>query len=92
MNPANDVSITVRYRLSPGVRARRENFGLLFYSSHDARLTFLKSGDLLSVSPDSDRDYCLTAECKDSETEAKTRRFIELLLKKGLIVEERARL
>lgn len=92
MNPASDVSSTARYRLSPGVRARRENFGLLFYSSRDARLTFLKSGELLSVSPDADRHYCLTADCKDGDTGAKTKRFIELLLKKGLIVEERVRL
>jgi putative mycofactocin binding protein MftB len=92
MNPASDATATARYRLSPGVRARRENFGLLFYSSRDARLTFLKSGDLLSVSPDPDLHYCLTADCKDGEAEAKTRRFIELLLKKGLIVEERVRL
>ena len=39
------------YCLSPGVRARKEGFGLLFYSSKDAKLTFVKSGGLLRIEP-----------------------------------------
>jgi putative mycofactocin binding protein MftB len=77
------------YRLSPGVRARRERFGLLFYNSRDTKLTFVKSGEFFDVAPDSECDFRLTV-CRDnSEGEGKIKRLLEALLKKGLIVETR---
>jgi len=81
-----------KYFLSPGVRARRERFGLLFYNNRDAKLTFLKSGDLLDVVSDTQSSYRLTIDNKDGKGEGKIGRLLELLLKRGLIVEERIRL
>jgi putative mycofactocin binding protein MftB len=78
-----------KYFLSPGVRARREKFGLLFYNNRDAKLTFLKSGDLLDVVSDTQSSYRLTTDSKDGKGEGKIKRLLELLLKRGLIVEER---
>ena len=78
-----------KYFLSPGVRARREKFGLLFYSNRDAKLTFLKSGDLLDVVSDTSSSYRLTTDGKDGRGKGKIERLLELLLKRGLIVEER---
>ena len=82
-----------KYFLSPGVRARRERFGLLFYNNRDAKLTFLKSGDLLDVVSDTQSSYRLTIDSKDGKGGGgKIERLLELLLKRGLIVEERTRL
>ena len=77
------------YYLSPGVRARREKFGLLFYNHRDAKLTFLKSGDLFDVVSDPQSSFRLAIDRKDSKGEGKIERMLELLLKRGLIVENR---
>jgi putative mycofactocin binding protein MftB len=76
-----------RYHLSPGVRVRRENFGLLFYNSRDTRLTFVKSGDLLDITFISSRDRGLTIHEYSREREAKAQCVLEILLKKGLVIE-----
>jgi putative mycofactocin binding protein MftB len=76
-----------RFVLSKGVRVRPEAFGLLFYNSADAKMTFVKCGDLLAVEkhPHVSR---LTLNCKKGEEQA-ARRALEVLLKKGLICEAR---
>jgi putative mycofactocin binding protein MftB len=38
------------YVVPSPVRVRKEAFGLLFYNTEDANLTFVKSGDLLQIS------------------------------------------
>ena len=74
------------YCLSPGVRARREAFGLLFYNSRDAKLTYLKSGDLFHVVPDLQGASGLAVCCSDSIGDAKLERLVDLMRKRGLIV------
>lgn len=79
------------YVLREGVRARREAFGLLFYNGADTRLTFVKSGNLLDVKRKSKGEFALRLSCDDQhEDQGKTRRLIETLLIRGLIVETRA--
>jgi putative mycofactocin binding protein MftB len=75
------------YHLSPGVRVRREAFGLLFYNSRDTKLTFVKSGDLLDIETLSPGSRGLTIHSDISEGEAKVMRLLETLRKKGLIIE-----
>ena len=75
------------YCLSPGIRAREERFGLLFYSSKDARLTFVKSGRLLRIEPGPKGMRVLTVSCSGAEGRAD--RVLAALSKKGLIVELR---
>jgi putative mycofactocin binding protein MftB len=76
-----------RFVLSEGVRARPEAFGLLFYNSADAKMTFVKSGDLLAVEKHTQFSR-LTLNCKNGREQA-ARRVLEVLLKKGLIREAR---
>lgn len=77
-----------RYRLSPGVRARKERFGLLFYNSGNARLTFVKSGESFDIVPDSECGFRLMV-CSDNEGREQIERTLEALLRRGLIVETR---
>ncbi len=81
--------IVEKYYLSPGVRARKEKFGLLFYNNRDAKLTFLKSGDLFEVVRDAQNSLRLSIDRKNGKGEGKIERLLELLLSRGLIVEER---
>jgi putative mycofactocin binding protein MftB len=74
--------------LPGGVRARREAFGLLFYNSSDAMLTFVRSGDLLDVEKAGGFSR-LRVTCANPR-EGALRRALALLLKKGLILETRA--
>ncbi|OPY67951.1 MAG: hypothetical protein A4E57_02002 [Syntrophorhabdaceae bacterium PtaU1.Bin034] len=73
--------------LSKGVRARQEAFGLLFYNSADTKMTFVKSGDLLSIEKHK-RFSRLKLNGKKGEEEA-LKRLLDVLLKKGLIFEAR---
>ena len=75
------------YHLSPGVRVRRETFGLLFYNSRDTRLTFIRSGDLLDIAFISRRSSGIAIRGYSRESTAKARRVLEILLTKGLIVD-----
>lgn len=77
-----------RYRLSPGVRARKERFGLLFYNSRNARLTFVKSGESFDIVPDSECGFRLMV-CRDNGEGERIKRTLEALLRRGLIVETR---
>jgi putative mycofactocin binding protein MftB len=74
------------YRLSRGVRARREEFGLLFYSSREGKLTFVKSGGLLEVGHDHDGRCGLIMNCT-GELREKAKDLCRALRKKGLIDE-----
>ncbi len=76
------------YALPPGVRVRREGFGLLFYNSRNAKLTFVRSGALLEVSRDSQKCWKLTASGEQEGTNGeKVDHLVETLRKKGLIDE-----
>jgi putative mycofactocin binding protein MftB len=75
-----------RYALPPGVRVRREGFGLLFYNSKDAKLTFVRSGVLLEVSVDPMKHYRLTATREAAERE-RAFNLLRALVRKGLIHE-----
>lgn len=77
------------YRLSTGVRARRENFGLLFYNSNDTNLTFIRSGELLHIEIAPENRYQLIANYRNSIEREKITRLIKVLLEKGLVVETR---
>jgi putative mycofactocin binding protein MftB len=75
------------YPLSPGVRAREEAFGLLFYNSRDAKLTFVKCGNLLKVERASDGSRGLIPFCKENEKGGRLEKCLASLSKKGLILE-----
>jgi putative mycofactocin binding protein MftB len=77
------------YRLSPGARARKESFGLLFYDSGDAKLTFVRSGGLLELDRDDAGHGLLKVSDGKCSEAAKVDRILATLLKKGLIVDER---
>lgn len=84
------MKIDVDYRLSPGVRARPEKFGLLLYNSKDTNLTFIKSGNLLTVEPNGLNNFIIKRHCKDSAGKEKVNQVLKKLVKKGLIVEIRS--
>ena len=75
----------VYYALAPGIRARREEFGLLFYNSRDTKLTFVKSGDIFEVSPDREGRVCLALA---TETD-RPAHLLHILKEKGLISDTR---
>ena len=77
------------YRLSSRARARKESFGLLFYDSGDARLTFVRSGELLKLDRDYAGDRLLKVSDENRDDAAKIERIVATLLRKGLIVDER---
>jgi putative mycofactocin binding protein MftB len=76
------------YHLSPGVRVRKEDFGLLFYNSRNTNLTFVKSGDWLEIACGPPEDDRLTVHAASSAEEARVERLIEALKRKGLVVEK----
>jgi putative mycofactocin binding protein MftB len=78
-------------RPAPGVRVRREGFGLLFYDTGSTNLTFVKSGDLLEIASDSE-GLLLTTRDQDGAGNTKARRILERLIKKGLICDTPIRL
>jgi len=78
-----------RYELPPGVRARREKFGLLFYNSKDAKLTFVRSEELLGLEANPDGTRRIAVGRESGERAGKARRILEALLRKGLILETR---
>ena len=75
--------------LSPGVRARKEGFGLLFYSSKDAKLTFVKSEALLRIDSGPHGERLLNAS-EESGSQGRLARLLDVLSRKGLIVELRS--
>ncbi len=87
MDSEHSVAAGNRFVLSKGVRARPEAFGLLFYNSADAKMTFVKSGDLLAIEKH-EHVSRVTLNCKKGQEQA-AKRVLEVLLKKGLICEAR---
>jgi putative mycofactocin binding protein MftB len=77
------------YRLRPGVRARKESFGLLFYDSRDAKLTFVRSGSLLSIERTPPGSETLKVSGAEQTDLTKAGKFLSKLLEKGLIVDDR---
>jgi putative mycofactocin binding protein MftB len=77
------------YCLSPGVRARKEGFGLLFYNSKDAKLTFVKSQGLLRIDPGPHGGHLLNTS-GEAGAEGRVVRLLDALSRKGLIVELRS--
>jgi putative mycofactocin binding protein MftB len=82
----------VAYPLSAGVRARREDFGLLFYNAKDAKLTFVKCRDLLEVYRTDEGGFELRLVSSDTKDLAKTRCYLASLQKKGLVGEPSPRI
>ena len=84
------------YRLQKGVRVRKENFGLLFYSRNGPKLTFVHTGPW--IRPDffsghltlgewlKSKRLCDSGE-KPPDLEPKISRALSRLADKGLIVE-----
>jgi len=77
------------YNISPGVRARKEKFGLLFYNSKNTNLTFVKSGNLLTIEQGFENTYVLKQHCNNESGKEKIIRLLKMLVKKELIVEIR---
>ena len=77
------------YCLSPGVRARKEEFGLLFYSTKNAKLTFVKSEGLLRIGSGPHGERLLNVS-EEAGVEGKVARLLDALSRKGLIVELRS--
>ena len=75
------------YHLAPGIRARREGFGLLFYNSKDTNLTFVRSGELLNVEVVPENQTMLIPNCNNGKGKEKIVRLINVLMEKGLVVE-----
>lgn len=78
---------TPPYPIHPGVRARSEDFGLLFYNTADTSLTFVKCGSSLQLSYSYDYGMCVTGKYEKEKQTRKVKNVLKRLLEKGLIVE-----
>jgi putative mycofactocin binding protein MftB len=74
------------YVVPSPVRVRKEAFGLLFYNTEDANLTFVKSGDLLQICALPHGAKTITVGL-EPETQPRVRKLLCHLLKKRLICE-----
>ena len=75
----------VRYVVRGTVRVRSEAFGLLFYDTRTTSLTFVRSGETLTVAPGApgeERELLIAGW--DGRPEA-TARLLQTLREKGLI-------
>jgi putative mycofactocin binding protein MftB len=75
----------LRYVVPGAVRARREDFGLLFYDTRTTKLTFVRSGERLALAPRSpagERELLLRGE---GGRDASLTRLLQTLLEKGLV-------
>ncbi len=87
------MSISYRYKLAPGVRVRKEKFGLLFYSSKNSKLTLVHSGDWIEAEYFQDQQsprICGGRSLSEEKLFVIEERLSKLLFKlveKGLIVE-----
>ncbi len=79
------------YSLPPGVRARKESFGLLFYNSKEGKLTFVRSGNLLDIRRDPEGGRRLVVNSADETAWEKAQRICRALAKKRLIDEPEIR-
>ncbi len=83
----NNLKGKISYLLSQGVRARKEHFGFLIYSSREAKLTFVGCGDLFDVMKDPGGRTRLVANDLDAGVRKKVKRVYEALRAKGFIDE-----
>lgn len=72
--------------IAPRVRVRREDFGLLFFDTRSARLTFVRCGQQLVPLPaDTSGSRELVTETGPEDEEAVTR-LLWRLVTKGLVI------
>ena len=76
------------YELCPGVRVRRESFGLLFYSSRYNKLTFVKSDASLEPVCAPNGDSALSLLCNNEVEINRVKHLLKELMKKGIVVEQ----
>lgn len=74
------------YRLSPWARARREEFGILFYDTRSTTMTFVGSGDSLGAPSFEDRTCPLRIAARSEAEEARLIGVLDRLEAKGLLV------
>ena len=72
------------YLLSPGIRVRKEKFGLLFYNSRNTHMTFVNSGELFDVVR-KEGGTTLLANPDGKYGERQIERVVETLTSKGLL-------
>jgi len=72
--------------VSPHVRVRKEEFGLLFYNTQNTKLTFVRSGDLFQIEnlPSGGKMVAAAYEAADRN---RPKKILENLVNKGLIFE-----
>jgi len=74
-----------RYVVPAAVRVRREDFGLLFYDTRTTNLTFVRSGERLSLAPgEAGEERELLLAGPDGRRDA-VARLLQTLLEKGLV-------
>lgn len=74
------------YVVSPHVRVRNEEFGLLFYHTQNARLTFVRSGDLFEIQTQPGGEKRIIAS-SEAAGRGKRQKVLDSLVSKGLIFE-----
>lgn len=74
------------YMVSPHVRVRKEEFGLLFYNTQNAKLTFVKSEDLLKIQNLPKRQKMIAA-ANEATNRRRSKKILDELVNKGLIFE-----
>ncbi len=75
-----------RYVVSPHVRVRKEEFGLLFYNTQNAKLTFVRSGDLFRIEYLPKGGKRISAAC-ETASRRNPKIILGNLVNKGLIFE-----
>jgi putative mycofactocin binding protein MftB len=78
----------VYYKLSPGTRVRKESFGLLFYNTKNTRLTFIDSGNLISVETLENESPEADFMGNDETNNRKIKGLLKNLVKRGLLLAE----
>ena len=78
--------ITEFCTVSPSARVRKESFGLLFYSTRNATMTFVRSWNILQI-VDSANGKKLAIVDFESVDSMKIGKLIDKLREKGLIIE-----
>jgi len=74
------------YVVSPHVRVRKEKFGLLFFNTKNARLTFVRSGDLFRIESLPSGGKMIAGACEATDRH-RSKNILDNLVNKGLIFE-----
>jgi putative mycofactocin binding protein MftB len=74
------------YVVSPHVRVRKEEFGLLFYNTQNTRLTFVRSGGLFEIKTLTRGEKTIIA-ANEATDRRKLKKTLDNLVNKGLIFE-----